>query len=71
MHTLLHEYSLPYDLQRHITSQHSRVRMYIGRLFCNSEILFKIKFCTGYFFKEAEKYIISIRKFFKTFTVFT
>lgn len=69
MHTLLHEYSLPYDLQRHITSQNSTVSMYTGRLFCNSEVLFKIKFCTGCFFKEAEKHVISIRKFFKSFTV--
>lgn len=69
MHTLLHEYSLPYDLQRHIISQHSTVRMYIGKIFCNSELLFKIKFCTGCFLKEAEKHVISIRKIFKTFTV--
>lgn len=69
MHTLLHEYSLPYDLQRHIISQHSTVRTYIGKIFCNSELLFKIKFCTGCFLKEAEKHVISIRKIFKTFTV--
>lgn len=61
--------SLPYDLQRYIPSQHSTVRMYIGRIFCNSEFLFKIKFCTGCFLKEAETHVVSIRKYFKTFTV--